>query len=57
MKESTVVFLMALVRALTCITSLVVAGYLAANRLPGWGWFLFVALCLGSYSIKFKGDK
>lgn len=38
-------------------SSLCVAGavYLAVNRIDGWGWFLFVAVCLAG-SVKFGED-
>lgn len=33
----------AFVPAVTCAA---IAGYLAINRMDGWGWFLFVAVIL-----------
>ena len=37
---------------LTSICAIVGAAFLAYHDRPGWGWLIFLAVCLGSYSIK-----
>ena len=41
------------------VTGLAVAGaiYLAQAEKAGWGWMIFLAICLGTYSISRKKDE
>lgn len=55
MSENLTVFSIVVARLLCCSLCLVIAYGLAREGKDGWGWFLFVALCLGSFSVK-TGD-
>ena len=39
----------------TCM-AIFVAGYLAFYGKDGWGWMIFLAICIGSTSFKYKND-
>lgn len=38
-------------RLLAVISTVVIAGVMALHERGGWGWFLFVALLLSSFSL------
>ena len=42
----------ALARLICCALCLVIAYGLAREGKDGWGWFLFVALYLGAFTVK-----
>jgi len=54
MQETTAMVFIAISRGLACMACVGVAGWLAYSKLEGWGWFLFVAVILGAYSVSFK---
>lgn len=35
-----------------CIAAICFAGYLAIEGIEGWGWFLFISICLFVYPKK-----
>lgn len=41
---------------LLAIVCVCVAGYMAINKINGWGWFLFIGLCCAC-SVNFKDSK
>lgn len=50
--ESLGVVSIAVARVFACCLCLVIAYGLAREGRDGWGWFLFVALCLGAFNVK-----
>lgn len=51
------VFAVAIVgQAASTLAAVVSAAVLAYHGRDGWGWFVFLALCIGCYSLKTKGD-
>ena len=44
----------AVCRLAGCLVALGIAGYLAFEGKEGWGWFLFVAVCLGYFEVEVK---
>lgn len=54
MANNTLLTIIAIFHSLSVIASICGAAWLSANGKDGWGWFLFVALCLGSVSIKLE---
>ena len=46
------IFVLTMFPSLLC---LVIAWYLAAKKLDGWGWFIFAALLL-THLVRFTGD-
>ena len=56
MKQSTAVLIISILRLL--VTGLAIAGavYLADQGKSGWGWLIFVGLCLGYFDTAFTSD-
>lgn len=57
MSDNTVIFFSVLMRGLCVIAAICGAVYLANQGKNGWGWLIFLAIVLGSYSIKADSDK
>lgn len=49
-----VMFIVAIIPSIVCIAT---SGYMAINGMAGWGWFLFVGMCLGGFSFNSEGGK
>jgi len=44
--------LLAFVMAIPCVTAISCSAYMAVTGTSGWGWFLFVGMLLGGFSVK-----
>jgi hypothetical protein len=56
MNELNVLVIGLVLRGIAVCLTVLVAGYLAYHDKQGWGWMIFLAICLGSYSYKFTKD-
>ncbi len=56
MSELNVLALALVLRTIAAIVAIVVAGYLAYHGKDGWGWMIFLAICIGSTSYKYTND-
>lgn len=43
-------------RTLASVAAIVGAVFLAYHQRDGWGWLIFLAICIGSYSLKDNGS-
>lgn len=57
MSDNTVIFFSVVMRGLGVLAAIVGAVYLANQGKEGWGWMIFLAVLLGSYSLKVDSDK
>lgn len=57
MTDNNLIFAVALLRGLAVLAAIGGGVYLAYHDKNGWGWLIFLAVCLGSYSIKADSDK
>ena len=53
MTELNVMALGIVIRGLVTGLAILAAAYLAYYGKDGWGWMIFLAICLGSYSYKY----
>jgi hypothetical protein len=56
MTELNVMALALVVRGIATCLTVAAAAYLAYHGKEGWGWMIFLAICLGSYSYKYTND-
>lgn len=56
MKDNTVILIIAALRAIATIIAILSATYLAYYDKHGWGWLIFLAIMLGSFSVKTKKE-
>ena len=56
MSEHTAMFLIASVRSVATCLAVAGAVWLAYHEKKGWGWMIFLALCLGSFSVKLGSE-
>ena len=56
MTELNVLALAIFMRGMATCLAIVGAGYLAYHGKDGWGWLIFLAICLGSVSYKYTPD-
>jgi hypothetical protein len=56
MSELNVMALAVFMRGISVCLCVVAAAYLAHEGKDGWGWMIFLAICLGSYSYKYTND-
>lgn len=56
MTEHTAMFLIAAARSVATCLSVAGAVWLAYHDKKGWGWMIFLALCLGSFSVKLGSE-
>ena len=56
MDELTVMFWGLMFRASCVLACVIGATYLAYHEKSGWGWLIFTAVVLGSYSYKYTKD-
>ena len=56
MSELTVLFFAVLIKGACVIAAIAGAVYLASEGKDGWGWLIFLALLLGSGSMKYTND-
>jgi hypothetical protein len=54
--ELNVLALAVFMRGVAACLAVVAAAYLAYEGKEGWGWMIFLAICLGSYSYKYTND-
>lgn len=52
MKHNTLVFAALVSTGLAVLAAIAGAVYLADQGKDGWGWLIFLAICIGSYRIK-----
>ena len=52
MSDNLTMFLIVLCRSVGCCIAIGFAGWLAMNKIDGWGWFIFAAILFGAFSIK-----
>lgn len=56
MTELNVMAFAIFMRTIATCTAILMAGYLAYHGKEGWGWMIFLAICIGSYSYKYTND-
>jgi len=56
MSELNVLALALVLRTVATIVAIVAASYLAYHGKDGWGWMIFLAICIGSMSYKYTND-
>lgn len=57
MSELTVLFFAVLIKGACIVACIAGVVYLASEGKDGWGWLIFLAIVLGSGSIKYNDDK
>jgi len=57
MKDNTLLAIVAIAKSL--VAGIAVSGgiYLAYHGIKGWGWFVFIGVCMSAYSIKTNDNK
>ena len=56
MTEYTAVVVIMFLKSLTVLSAVIGAIYLAYYGKPGWGWMIFLAIVLGSSSVRLGSD-
>ncbi len=56
MSELNVLALALVLRTIATCFAIIAAAYLAFHGKEGWGWMIFLAICIGSTSYKYTND-